>query len=64
MHGCNPQHRTRACQTRVYTLHLFTVLLEGQEIRAALRSSLISLTVYIIHVALVLTALLRRGNDI
>ena len=45
------------------------VLLEGQEIEAALRSSLISLflltavldtTIYITHIALVLTALLRR----
>lgn len=43
MHRCTPQHKTRACQSHVYVLHLLMVLLERQDIGASLRSYLISL---------------------
>lgn len=62
-----------AHRSHVYTLHLLMVLLEGQEIGAALRCSLISLfllaavltsTIYVTHLTSFLTTLLHRGNDI
>lgn len=73
MHRCTPQPKTRVCQSHVCVLRLLMVLLERQDIGASLCSSPISLFLLTavlvdattrLHVILVFTALLQRGDGI
>lgn len=76
MHMCTPQHKTRVHWSHVYVFHLLMVLLEREDIGYRIEGHLSILShfplpadsctgrYHHLHVVLVFTALLQRGNGI